>query len=363
MKKSFVAYMKKTVLLFWLFALFLNLAACSENTDRKGTENQGDFYGDYIFEKQVYMNPLSSFIAFDGYEEYYTFTEDAFVLTGGDGVRRRTAVSYEEEKWDKKLFDDLFMMQNGGTLDVTAYEKISQYALRSEEKVLFRLFLLDDVLWLARIHESFSEVEEEAYIWSIFKIQRLEGAVPNQAVIEGKADGVENFLQKLGGFSSEEEMGTYFNVTPKRIEDNSDYQVFKNDTSCASFLLYEDTVYPMGGWFGGNGVVNMALGDMNRDGMDELYFTYSWGSGIHRSQAAYFDPAEKKMVDLDCVKMFGDMMVAVDRFGGISFYEGFILDFNSFVSMEMEAGELMAEVIFENEKINLFLYEIEEGNG
>ena len=92
-------------------------------------------------------------------------------------------------------------------------------------------------------------------------------------------------------------MKTCHNVTPAEVSAVwiDRFQIFKFEKSCASYLLYEGAVYSLGTWFGGIGFTDAAVADLNRDGAEELYFTCSWGSGMHRAQAGCFDPARREV--------------------------------------------------------------------
>lgn len=86
-----------------------------------------------------------------------------------------------------------------------------------------------------------------------------------------------------------------FQITPKDIRENSGYRIFKYNLSGASYLLYKGKVHLLGEFFGGCGITDARLADLNDDGVNELYFTFSWGSGIHRAQAGYFDPVRERV--------------------------------------------------------------------
>ena len=49
------------------------------------------------------------------------------------------------------------------------------------------------------------------------------------------------------------------------------------------YLVYRKQIYGLGGGFGGYGIMSMCVADLNGDGRPALLFSYSWGSGIHRS--------------------------------------------------------------------------------
>jgi len=133
-------------------------------------------------------------------------------------------------------------------------------------------------------------------------------AVSSYIIIHPSQKGVDAFLKALGNDTPAYENDTCYNITPSLISDKSNYQVFKFDQSCNSYLFYNNSVYQLGTAFGGYGVTSVALADMNKDTLYELYFTCSFGSGIHRSQIGYFDPAKKQVVmfdpsymDIDCI--------------------------------------------------------------
>lgn len=84
-----------------------------------------------------------------------------------------------------------------------------------------------------------------------------------------------SFTAKNTGFTSGYEADECYNVTPAFIADNSDYAVFKYSNSTESFILYDDEVYSIGTCVGGFGITSMALADLNKDGMYELYYTFS----------------------------------------------------------------------------------------
>ena len=131
-----------------------------------------------------------------------------------------------------------------------------------------------------------------------------QGAVPQswgwETYITSSEEGVEEFLTAAGSdvTNTGYENDVCYNVTPWHISEVwfDRFRIFKYDRSCASYLLYEGTVYPLGAWFGGYGFTDAAVGDLNQDGVEELYFTCSWGSGVHRAQAGYFDAARKDVI-------------------------------------------------------------------
>ena len=170
--------------------------------------------------------------------------------------------------------------------------------------------------------------------------------------IKGTNDGVSEF------FPFEEyplEPGeTCYNITPDYISDNSDFKIFKYDKSCRTFLVYDnENVLLMGGWFGGFGVMDMKLADVDNDGIMELYFTFSWGSGIHRSEVGYFNPKAGEVIVFDYSHINRDMMLISDESGNLSIHETEIIELDSFVEFTMKANGHIDDIVFKNNTIEL----------
>nr|WP_308624072.1 hypothetical protein [uncultured Eisenbergiella sp.] len=136
---------------------------------------------------------------------------------------------------------------------------------------------------------------------------------------------------------------TCYKVTPAALSEEYGIAVYKYDSSCASFLLYEDAVYPLGTWFGGFGVTSFALADMNRDGREEVYFTFSWGSGMHRSQIGYFDTAQRTVTVFDYSNYEGDMVLKTDGKGSLYACNA-VCDAASFVDIQLTPVSKAASV-------------------
>lgn len=171
------------------------------------------------------------------------------------------------------------------------------------------------------------------------------------------SEGVKDFLKCLGDYDSGYDSDVCCNVTPKETAEKYDFNIFKFDTSCGSFLLYDREVYPLGVWFGGHGVTSFAVSDLNGDGAFELFFTFSWGSGAHRSQAGYFDSAKREVVLLEFVNFYRDSLLGVDEEGVLCVYDA-ECNVKSFVDIEMTAGDKLASIIAEEGIISI----VEEEN-
>ncbi len=141
-----------------------------------------------------------------------------------------------------------------------------------------------------------------------------------------------------------------YNITPSFIADNSDFAIFKYNGCSESFLLYDNEIYSIGRCLGGFGVTSMALADLNRDQQYELYYTFSWGSGIHRSQIGYFDPADKEITVLDDFFLFSDIMLTVNKSGDLC-VNGTFFDSYSNVNFTLEAQSILGTIAHERGKI------------
>ena len=103
------------------------------------------------------------------------------------------------------------------------------------------------------------------------------------------------------------------NVTPKALKDKCSIYRFHygkgGGLAGEAFLIYDGAVYPLGKGGGGWGVTEFAY--INQDGQDQLYFIYSWGSGMHHSHIGMFDFSTKQLMDTGSLYYeFGDIDIA-----------------------------------------------------
>lgn len=137
------------------------------------------------------------------------------------------------------------------------------------------------------------------------------------------------------------------------------YKLFKFKDSCASFLLFENVIYPVGEWFGGLGLVQAIPYE------DGLLFTYSWGSGMHRSHIAYFNFARKEMQKLDYMLPHYDTMLqsAATQKGNASLSEFTIyqadvtITGNDFTEISLAANRQIGQLAYKNGEFHITMYE------
>lgn len=193
------------------------------------------------------------------------------------------------------------------------------------------------------------------------------------------SNGVEDYIEQVFGDDYDEvAAGRYYNVVPEDIANNYGINIFKSDLLCYSVLVYDNERYPLGECIGGYGVTSFAIADVNEDGEFELYFTYSWGSGIPRSQIGYFDTASKETVifDSSCLYLnddteiteemrampfsnwFAEMLLEVDSNNVLCVYNVDLetdCNVKSFVDIELSAGEKIASIVADNGEITLVI--------
>ena len=89
---------------------------------------------------------------------------------------------------------------------------------------------------------------------------------------------------------------TFYNCTPKKI--NNICKIYKYKDDCATYLEYNDSIYQIGGYYGGFGVTQLAYYKTHSKHL--LFFLYSYGSGIHAYGVGVFDLNELKVKSIDC---------------------------------------------------------------
>lgn len=163
---------------------------------------------------------------------------------------------------------------------------------------------------------------------------------------------VDKFVSENKRFTNDYVEDECYNITPDFITKNSDFVIFKYIESTESFIMYDGHIYSIGTCFGGYGITSMALADINMDNQYELYYTFSWGSGIHRSEIGYFDPANKEITVFDYSFTNSDMMLTVNESGDLCVNSA-VLDFDSYVDFSIKARNLIGTIVFDQDNIVL----------
>src|SRR5262249_5419376 len=72
------------------------------------------------------------------------------------------------------------------------------------------------------------------------------------------------------------------------------FQVTEGVRQCETYVIKSGEVFGIGAGFGCVGVNSLGVADLNQSGRPALVYTYSWGSGIHRSHVALCDISGKE---------------------------------------------------------------------
>lgn len=78
-------------------------------------------------------------------------------------------------------------------------------------------------------------------------------------------------------------------VTPKEVGERLHAQIFRladypgSVDEADAYLIQDGRVLPLSIGFGGQGLESLVVCDLDGNGQPELAYTYSWGSGLHRT--------------------------------------------------------------------------------
>ena len=92
-------------------------------------------------------------------------------------------------------------------------------------------------------------------------------------------------------------------TTTPEIRSRLGAQVFRDKDFGETYLIKANTVYHLGRAVGG-GVNSMLVEDIDGDGQPELWYTFSWGSGMHYSQLGSFGISASKVDELERAVFF-----------------------------------------------------------
>ena len=127
----------------------------------------GDIRGNYVFEKNIYTNPLSSFLAFGSLPYVYGFDDDTFTIANNEnGVTQR----YNVEYYKMPVGVDEFSSMSDPPFD-SLLPKLTRYKERYLLAVMtndygtrdFGLYSMDGELWLVDLHYKVG-------VWSIYRL-------------------------------------------------------------------------------------------------------------------------------------------------------------------------------------------------
>ena len=339
-------------------------ASATASSVNSGALPLSDFYGNYVFKEASVLSALSS--ATIGYinersaGQTYTINDNVFEIRGSD-----QAVTYENPTYEPCEISGDGDGINKGFTDYTSARRVDAvYKILDENKEPTHLKLYTsseypDRVWISDYCDNTAtgtEIIVQSMDMLLCSCQYPPNASQMDKHITGTKDKVKDLIDLLDqkgwdmattNYGYEFSYDTVYNITPPEIAAAEDFQIFKCSTSCLSILEYKGQCYELGIGFGGYGLVDMMLYDCNGDGASDLLYTYSWGSGLHRSCAAYFDFVKGESIVLDVTGGEDEIMLVQNANGGVNVYKaiyGEDLDGTSFIDFKLHAGDFVAEM-------------------
>ena len=142
-----------------------------------------------------------------------------------------------------------------------------------------------------------------------FNHHSIAGQPYTSAIITSQED-LEAFHTAMGDKLSQEQRNECVEITPQAVSDATDWRLFTLQSQY-SFLLADGEVHTLCGYWGGWGVTSALPWDYDGNGVMDLLYTYSWGSGMHRSLVSLFDMTAKQEILLTVIfaEYFEDAVV------------------------------------------------------
>ncbi len=129
--------------------------------------------------------------------------------------------------------------------------------------------------------------------------------------------------------------------------------IFKDSYTGATHIVYDDKVVQLIGYSGGIGVTSLALGDLNDDGWNEVYFAYSWNPDTYCSQVGYFDTKTGNVYyfgDYLCNK--SELLFTMEN-GNLNIRKGTLTKCEDKVHYKIQEENNLAEIVFKNDRIEV----------
>lgn len=135
------------------------------------------------------------------------------------------------------------------------------------------------------------------------------------------------------------------NITPPLVFEKTGCLVFKYAKSSAAFLQVGRQIFVLGESFGGHGLTDLQLCDFDRNGQLDLIYTYSWGSGLHRSLVGHFNVSTMVESHLNYMNMNGDLYLSRVTDDHFELYQAAVSIENSdFARISLTRRDLLASV-------------------
>lgn len=172
----------------------------------------------------------------------------------------------------------------------------------------------------------------------------------------GDTTDVQKFLEKATenniNFGAADNSNCY-NVTPVIIKENSEFQIFKFADTGEAYLVYEDEIYKLGNSRNGDGVISFALADFDQNDKQELYFSYTWDTGVYRTNIAYFDSNSKEVKGFDNLYYKDEEVILIEKNGELCAVHAEYITHEDKVNFKLNSGKLLARITLENGEIIL----------
>lgn len=95
-------------------------------------------------------------------------------------------------------------------------------------------------------------------------------------------------------------------ITPQNVYDEIGCRIFKIVYD-QTYVVFKGKLYPIGREFGGFGITDINTCDFDNDGQKDIVYTYSWGSGLHRSNIAVFNFTTMEEKQFKYANLMGEM--------------------------------------------------------
>ena len=204
-----------------------------------------------------------------------------------------------------------------------------------------------------KIYEIPSKIQKGSYSVEDFKYLYSEYLKLNNKALQ---TSIEN---DGAGMSKEAKLKYYnsYEITPENVKEEIGCQIFKVNSTCETYVVNKSKVYSIGLGFGGLGVVDIEPCDLDDNGEKDLIYTFSWGSGMHRSHIGIFNVAKEQEEWLDFKQLNEDIMLEKISETNFKIYIAKVSSENlDFIHLKLSKQEQVANVKSVGGKIGVIKY-------
>ena len=133
--------------------------------------NKENFYGTYVLDDIVYLSSLSS-VSYDyikSHDTKFILNKNYFKVESSDNTLEINNATYKKEKMSKDLVNR-FNRAVFNSISLSKFDVKYQYTIydSNDEPVNFRIYLLDNTIWLSAYH---NKAENEYELMNIYKLK------------------------------------------------------------------------------------------------------------------------------------------------------------------------------------------------